>query len=483
MRKFAVLAGLTAVTLVTGVLGTASLTSASSHREAPHIASDPEADATDLYAFTSPDNTSTVTFVANYVPLQNATDGPNYYKFGDDVLYEINIDNNGDAIEDITFQFDFRSEVNPANAFGGNTFLYNTGVVSSLTDPDLNRRQFYNVLRMSGEGGRDRVGTLLGSNVQVAPFNNGPKSYPGNSYESVAQQAVTDLGNGIKVFAGPRDDPFFVDLGGTFDLLNLGTAEGDSLAGKIVNSIVIQVPKSFLTRDQSAATDPNNTNSIIGVRTTAYRRAFSVLREATTLPQSTDPAQVSGAWTQVSRLDLPLINEVVVPLKDKDRFNGSKPKNDGQFLGYVDGNAPGSTATAAPHLAALLEIVLGVDTPPAPRNDLVNALLLGVPTLNRPTGVVPSSQLRLNMAIPVTGAPNRLGVLGGDLQGFPNGRRLSDDVIDISVAVVAGCLYPTGAAPGSFAANCSLGDGVNANDKAFTGTFPYLASPPNYLQN
>ena len=475
MRKLSRLAGLAGMSVLVAAIGTVQFAGASSHREAPYISTDPTADATDLYAFVAPDATDSVTFIANYVPVQVPPSGPNFYKLGDDVLYEINIDNDGDAIEDITYQFRFRSEINPNNAFGGNTFLYNTGPIASLTDPNLNQRQFYSVSRFEGEGGAQRAGTLIADNLQVAPYDVGPKSFPGGTYATVAGQAVFTIGDGIKVFVGPRDDPFFVDLGGIFDLLNInGSETADYLAGLNVHSIALQVPKDQLTADGSTPTSVDDTDAIIGIRTTAYRQGVRVLRNlGNTGDTNTAQGINRGPWIQVSRLDIPLINEVIIPLKDKDRWNGSRPKNDGQFLGYVDGTAPGSTATAAPHLAALLEIVLGFDAPPAPRNDLVGALLLGVEGLNRPDGVAASSQLRLNMAVAPAASPNPLGVVGGDTQGFPNGRRLADDVVDIELAVVGGVLI---AQPGAE----TLSDSVDANDKAFMATFPYVALPHDY---
>lgn len=490
MQRFARLAGVAGAAFAVAALGSVSLGGASSHREAPYITTDPQADATDLYAFVSPDAPDTVTFIANYIPFQEAASGPNFYRWGDDVLYEINIDNDGDAIEDISFQFDFRSDINPANAFGPNTFLANTGPVASLDDPDLNLRQFYSVSMMTGEGGAARGGTVIAgaSNLQVIPYDAGPTSYP--DYNAVAAQGIYTLGNGVKVFVGPRDDSFFIDVGGVFDLLNLGTPD-DQLSDNNVQSIVIQVPIAMLSASGAMPTGMSDPNAIIGVRTTSYRQGVRVLRNlgdtGSTLGQhgtgalESLPSVNRGPWVQLSRLDLPLINEVIIPLKDKDRWNGSKPKNDGQFLPYVNGTAPGSTATAAPHYGALLEIVFGaagVDVPAAPRTDLVNALLLGISGVNLRTGETPSSQLRLNMMIKPdnTTADNRLGVVGGDLQGFPNGRRLADDVLDIETVVVAGFLVDSTIDP-----PLAGGDGVNANDVPFLSTFPYIAPPKDYV--
>ncbi len=443
------------------VLVSASPVVASSHREAPLISQDAQADATDLYAFVSPDKPDTVTLIANYLPMQLPPAGPNFYKFGDEVLYEINIDNNGDAKDDLSLQFKFWSEVK-----NGNTFLYNTGPITALNSPNLNQKQYYSVSLLRGEENRNAVrkGKVVkgAEKLMVAPANVGPKSYP-EGYGKVAAQAVYNVGEGIKVFAGPRDDPFFVDLGGIFDLLS-GISGKDYVAGANVMTLAVQVPKSFLTANKKDATDPKDTNSIVGVRTTSYRKTASVLREENGKAMS----KTSGNWVQVSRLDNPLVNEVVIPLKDKDKWNSSLPKNDGQFLSYV----------TKPELGGLMKAILGVNTPPAPRNDLVTIFLTGIPGLNQPAKVVASSQLRLNMAIPPTAEPKKNGVLAGDNAGYPNGRRLADDVTDIALQAVAG---GTPFTPDfNKEPNNVIGDKVDANDKAFMGAFPYVAEPNGY---
>jgi hypothetical protein len=477
MRKLT-LAMFTLIVMFALVVGVAPRqATASSHREAPFIATDPQADATDLYAFVSPDKPDTVTFIANYIPLEVAPAGPNFYKFGDDVLYEINIDNNGDAKDDITFQWRFRSQLNPQNPAGGNTFLYNTGPINSLDDPNLNQLQWYELDMLNYQQTQDpqRQGTVLKKNMMVAPANVGPVSYP-NGYEQVAKQAIYNVGNGIKVFAGPRDDPFFADLGGIFDLLQ-GIEGEDYLKGKNVHTLALQVPISMLK-------GPND--SIIGVRTTSYRHSFSVLRPinaaaGTSTNQGSNihvsegpvpaPITSTGPWVQISRLDSPLVNEVVIPLQDKNRWNGSSPTNDTQFLSYV----------LNPEIAGLEHAIFGVNVPPNPRNDLVTIFLTGLPGLNQPTNVVPSSQLRLNMDIPPTDNPNRLGVLGGDLAGYPNGRRLTDDAIDISLQAAAGATPLT--PPFNVPPNNTLGDGVNTNDVRFKNSFPYVATPHDYTNS
>jgi hypothetical protein len=457
------IAGVIAATVVLGVFSFSRTADASSHREAPFIGGDPQADATDVYAFRSPDNPDTVTLIANYIPLEVAAAGPNFYFFSNDVLYEINIDNDGDARDDLSFQFRFRGKDTSTDRVinNGNTFLYNTGPITSLDDPDLNQEQFYSVSMLRGDDHNDpsREGKLIARNLQVAPANVGPKSYP-EGYSKVADQAIYDIGDdGIKVFAGPRDDPFFADLGGIFDLLQ-GIEGEDYLADLNVHSIAIQVPIETLKGEE---------DSIVGVRTTSYRKTTSVLRPVGGPDsQLSDPLSTKGPWVQLSRLDIPLVNELVIPLKDKNRFNGSKPRFDAQFLEYV----------LDPEPARLIEDILGVDVPEPPRNDLVTIFLTGIEGLNKPEGVKPSSQLRLNMAIEPSANPNRLGVLGGDNAGFPNGRRLADDVVDIELRALAGAtpLTPEFNKP----PNNQLGDGVNANDVPFLNRFPYVAEPQDY---
>jgi len=428
---------------------------ASSHREAPYISTDPQADATDLYAWVSPDRPDSVTLVANYNPLELGAGGPNFYRFGDDVLYEINIDNTGDAQDDIVLQFRFHTVVG-----NGNTFLYNTGPVTSIDDPDLNIRQYYSVsvLGKGGDNDPERAGRIIAENIPVAPVYVGPQSFP-EGYSKVAMEAVRDIGNGIKVFAGPRDDPFFIDLAGTFDLLS-GIRGRDDLTGTNVHTIAIQIPIAGLKGPD---------DSIIGVRTTAWRRVLT----ARVPEQAPDSA---GPWVQISRLDMPLVNEVVVPLAAKDLWNGSYPANDARFAAKV----------LDPELAGLMHAILKVDVPPAPRNDIATIFLTGIGPvpgllpngLNQPKNVVPASLLRLNMAIPPAEKPNRMGLLALDIAGFPNGRRPIDDVTDIELQALAGATPFTPAY--NKEPNNKIGDGVDANDVPFMDQFPYLAEPHTY---
>ena len=421
---------------------------ASSHREAPLLAQDPMADNTDVYAFVSPDAPDTVTLIANFIPFQKPDGGPNFYSFDPNVVYEIHIDNNGDAVEDVTYQWRFTTEVrNPA------TFLYNTGQVTSLDDPDLNVRQFYRLTRIDGPRRTGAV-TELSGRLPVPPPNIGPRSTP--NYGGIGG-AVQSLANNTKVFAGQRDEGFYVDLG-IFDLLGVGSGQvEDSTAGFNVSTLAIQLPKSALARGGTTPAGASDPNAIIGVWSTASRFATRTL---------TAGAQThSGALVQVSRLGNPLVNEAVIDLARKDAFNGIEPTSDAVALDRV----------TDPEVPKLLKAIFNVDSPPAPRNDLVTIFLTGIAGLNQPANVRPSEMLRLNMEIPPTLSPNRMGVLGGDLAGFPNGRRVGDDVLDIVLQAAAGAT-PLTPAYNRFPNN-SLGDNVGGNDVPYLPYFPYLAIP------
>jgi hypothetical protein len=410
-------------------------TDASSHREAPLISQD------------------TATLIATYYPMQDPAGFPNFYQFGDDVTYRINIDNNGDAVEDIFYQWNFATEiVNP------NSFLYQSGPIESLDSPNINIRQTYTL--SEGRGG---VLTEIASGLMTPPVNIGPKSTP--DYEALASEAIAEVGDGVKVFAGQRDDPFWVDLGGIGDLLTIrqlpGNAGGgvDDLAGLNVQTLAIQVPIEQLTRDGEAVEDAEATNAVIGVWTTALRQSTKVLWPGT--------YEDSGPLVQVSRLGMPLVNEVVAPLGAKDLFNSSHPGDDAQFLGAV----------TDPELARLLNLLYGdalVAVPESERDDLVTVFLTGVPGLNQPANVTPSEMLRLNLGIEPAEEENPLGVIAGDNAGFPNGRRLGDEVVDIELRVAAGFLLGEEFQNG---ANGQLGDGVPTNDLPFLAEFPYVSTP------
>lgn len=429
---------------------------ASSHREAPSISQDPAADATDFYAFRSPERPDTVTFIANYYPFQDPAGGPNFYRFADDVLYRITIDDNADTAPDQWFDFRFTTVTR-----SGDTFLYNTGPITKLNDPNQNVYQTYTVTRSYSNG----VSNVIGSGLFTPPNNVGPKSTP--SYDALAAAAITDLPGGVKVFAGQRDDPFFVDLGATFDLLTIrpgapGNKGGgrDDLAGFNVLSLALQVPIASVTNDGKMPTSDGEF-AVIGAWTTAYRQTTRVLQGGGKAAQS------SGDWVQISRLGHPLVNEVVAPLGAKDLFNSLQPSGDGVLLGAVQDL----------EAARLLKALYGIDIPATPRTDTVTIFLTGIPGLTKPNvaAAKASEELRLNLGVPVTASPSRMGVLGGDNGGYPNGRRLADDVIDITLQVAAGGTPFTPAT--NKAPNNQLGDGVTANDKAFGTAFPYLASP------
>ncbi len=427
-RTALALTGLGGVLLATGVAGLGPVAAnSSSHREAPLIAGLPQYDTTDLYAFRSPEAQNKVTLIANWIPFEEPGGGPNFYSFATDARYNIKVDNDGDAKPDVTFRWTFKDHY-----VSDETFLYATGPVTSLKDENLNFYQTYRLERIAN--GKTNV---LVKSRRVAPSNVGQASMP--DYSALRDAAVTNAGRGgaYQSFAGQAEDPFFVDLR-VFDLLyggDFSEAGDDTLAGFNVNSVALQVPRQALADKRNVRANP-----VIGTWSTTDRRG------------------VDGKYRQVSRLGMPLVNEVVIPLKDKNKFNASAPRNDGQFLDYV----------TKPELPKLVEAVYGIEAPAEPRNDLVSVFLTGVEGLNQPAGVTPSEQLRLNMRTPITENPDSLGVIGGDTQGFPNGRRLADDVLDIALQVVEGELVGS---PND------LADGVDANDAEFLDVFPYLALP------
>ncbi len=471
-------AGLT-LAIVAGALGaSAPAARASSHREAPLIGNDPQADNTDLYAFRSPDSPDMVTIVANYIPLVEPNSGPNFTSFGDDVRYEINIDNDGDAKPDISYRFMFKT-----NRQNPNTFLYITGPVTSPTDPDFNLQQSYTVEKVLPNRGGNGRGRIIGAG-NVPPVNVGPRSTP--NYDATAAQAITQLEDGITAFVGPRDDAFFVDLGSIFDLGGLrpfnslhvvpldaatfGDKGIDGVSGYNTHTISMQIPISELTVDGKAA---NATKKpVIGIYAAASRQSVRVLRSNGTVKNS-------GAWVQVSRLGNPLINEVIIPLGMKDYWNSQKPSRDSQFQQYYE----------TPELAGLVNFLYPAleDVNTSGRADLTAILLTGVKLPDGSaftfTGDRPADLLRLNLAVapsaPV-GEGDPLGVIAGDLAGFPNGRRLEDDVTDIELKAVAegygpvlnGLLGLPNRSP-----NNLVGDGVDANDLDFMAAFPYQATP------
>jgi hypothetical protein len=447
----------------------------SSHREAPGISKDPVADNTDTYAFVS--DGDTVTIITNYVPAEAPAGGPNFYEFGDDVRYEIHIDNTGDGRPDVTYEFRFQTEItNPA------TFLYNTGPITALDSATWNRRQRYTVRKLAKSRNGARRTTTIGSGLVSPPCNIGPRSTP--EYASLADAAIYELPTGETVFAGQRAEGFFVDLGSVFDLGTLrpfqslhlipfANADGvDSLRQVNVHTIAIKVPISHLTRDGSVPTDPMAAKSVIGVWGAASRQKGSVRDDH-------GRSQSAGPWVQVSRLGNPLFNEVIVPMSLKDRWNAVGPDRERDFLQYV----------ARPELAALLPVLYPGVFPnlaavSTDRADLIAILLTGIPAGIIPgfqnfTGPTYADELRLNVAIPPTAEPNRLGLLGGDLAGFPNGRRVGDDVVTIELRAVAGVTLPLvqpDYVPDGAASLIEDGTYVPPV-RAFLDAFPYLGVP------
>jgi Domain of unknown function (DUF4331) len=457
-RQTAVAAAAT-VALASGVLaGLAPAAShASSHREAPLVAADPQVDGTDLYAFVSPDKPGTVSIISNWIPFENPAGGPNFYSFAPGVNYDINIDNNGDAKPDLIYRWVFTNHYRSTD-----TFLYNTGVVNHLTDSTLNFYQTYDLYRIAP----NTTQTLL-SDAMVAPSDVGDASMP--NYATLSQEAInTGPCRSCQFWAGQADDPFFLDLR-VFDLLygaNFGEAGHDTLAGYNVNSFAMQVAKQDLTFRGDGS-------GIVGIWTTAERQSIRV--------QASDGSQsFSGSFVQVSRLGNPLVNEVVVPVGLKDRFNASQPVDDAQFGPKV------ATFGQDPNdLPALINAIYSIPIPDCDGNpnngidrscDLVPVFLTGLPGLNQPPSVQPSEELRLNTTIPPCRTNcSTLGVVAGDVAGFPNGRRLSDDIIDVALRVVEGCLIS-----GSSCTTGTVGtlaDGVDQNDVSFLPAFPYLALP------
>lgn len=450
------------------VLGTIGTTGASSHREAPLIMDDPVADNTDVYAFRSPDRPDMLTLIANWRPFEEPGGGPNYYRFGDDVLYAIHIDNDGDAVEDVTYEWRFRTDIqNP------DTFLYATGPITSLDDENYNFRQVADVYRVE-----DGQRTKIASDDIVPPENVGPRTI-GTDYASLAQQGVHPVEGGGQHFAGQRDDSFYGDIASIFDLgglrplnpahvIPLDAADGvDTFSGYNVHTTSIQVPISEVVEGDEP---------VLGIWSTASRpkvRVFSNNNGANPVNR--------GRFVQVSRLGNPLVNEVVIPLGLKDTFNALMPRQDAAALSQPEQDGVTIPLVQRPELAQLIpQLYPGVEVPSEPRNDLVAVFLTGIQDLNQPADVQPAELLRLNTSIAPTpfADQDRLGLLAGQTDGWPNGRRLTDDVIDIALRAVAG---GTPLAPNpdetNVAPNNALTDGVDGNDLPFLEQFPYQPTP------
>src|SRR3954471_15096235 len=450
VRKLSLIA-----TLVAAALVAAALSFGSSHREAPNTAADPTADDTDVYAFTASDAPGSLTVVANWIPFEDPAGGPNFYNFDPKAHYYVNVDNTGDGRYDVRYQFAFRTIVRNPNSFAAAL-----PPVRSLNDANRNVRQVYTVTReLYGRKGKLRSEKVIGRNLTAVPSNIGPKTMP--DYNSLAQQGIRSLSGGGKVFVGQRDDPFFVDLGQTFDSINfrpnVGTGNQgggkDDLAGCNTNSIVLQVPEAQVTRDRKAVADVKAANAVVGVWSSTERRRFEVTNDSSGKGSH-------GKWVQVSRLGNPLVNEVVIPLGKKDMFNRTQPQNDAKNYGaYV----------VKPELAHLMNVLFNLGVKETGRTDIVTALLTGIPGVTQISSKPAAADtLKINLGVPPSATENRFGVLAGDNAGFPNGRRLGDDVVDIELRVIGGFLIDH---------KLPLGDGVDQNDKPFSATFPYLAAP------
>jgi hypothetical protein len=472
MRKLAILTVALLAALAAGVLAVTA-GSGSSHREAPLSSLDPTGDDTDVYAFVAPDAKGSVTLIGNWIPFEDPAGGPNFYRFDDRASYYLNVDNTGDGKYDIRYRFKFKTKVrNP------NSFLYALPGVKSIDDPKLNLVQTYSVWRERYSNGHLVSNKRVASGLPTAPNNVGPKTFP--NYDAVANQAIKSLPGGGKVFAGQVDDPFFVDLGSTFDAINIdmpgrpGIATGnqgggkDDVAGYNVHTIALQVPKADVTRDHNTPAKATDPNAVVGVWASTYRPVLQVTRQSPVASGAASRAARRGQRVsdnhgegQVSRLGNPLVNEVVIPLGQKDKFNATQPSDDLKNFGkYV----------LSPELAKVINILFpGLNVPENNRTDIVQALLTGIPKLTQiAPDAPPTDTLKINLAVDPNPKPSRFGVLAGDTQGFPNGRRLADDVVDIEERVIGGFLKGN---------KLPLGDGVDQNDKPFRDTFPYVASP------
>ncbi len=502
----------TALSMIAVVLGLPSAASASSHREAPFVTKNSKVDGTDLYVFDSyePGRSGFVTLIADYLPLQDAYGGPNYFSLDPDALYEIHIDNTGDGVEDLTFQFQFQNTLAPSSVDGGAPGLslsigyadggsaqnvavpfVNLGDVSNIAN--LNVRETYTVNLVTGPSRSGTSAAVKNATTQATVFtkptdNIGPKSFPGGYATYAAQYiypiTIPNCSTQGKLFVGQRAEPFAVNLGPIFDLIDAPKAvvTGGSgpnvvpnpLAKKNITSLELELPAPCIT--QSA------TQTVIGAWTTASMRQARVLNPNATYAV---PSVEGGAWTEVSRLGAPLVNEVIIGLPDKDRWNSSAPKDDAQFAKYVTN----------PTLPAVIDILFGPGLAPQlfPRTDLVEAFLTGVPKVNAfpmpAGGPAPATveELRLNTALPPTPAAtqNYLGATGCfvngvlntsaakcDPAGFPNGRRPGDDVVDIALQVVMGELIGNPSVAPAY--NVPFTDGVQQTSAQFDTTFPYL---------
>ncbi|MGH8855182.1 MAG: DUF4331 domain-containing protein [Telluria sp.] len=466
---------------------------ASSHREAPFLTNAPKVDGTDFYMFRSyaPGRDAYVTMIANFIPFQDPQGGPNFFQFDQNALYEIHVDNNGDAKEDISFQFRFKNtSKRTALTVGGKPVLIpliNSSTISGVNPGSLNVRETYTVDMVKGDrraGIRTRLAAASGGATEFdKPVDNiGDKTFgSATAYETYANQHIHDINipgcGAARVFVGQRRESFYIAVGKIFDLVNLNPLGAESngnandLENKNISAVALEVPISCLV---------SNGEPVIGAYATASMRQGRLLNPA---PGSgiNNAVKEGGAWTQVSRLGMPLVNEVIIGMDDKDRFNTSKPKDDAQFITYVTN----------PSLPAIIESLFPAAKAPTnfPRNDLVTAFLKGIPGVNQPNNVVASEMLRLNTGIAPTALAfqNPMGVAAGDNAGFPNGRRPADDIVDIALRVSMGALCALTGANDALGVGCkpadapagglALTDGVRKTAAAYKPAFPYLNTP------
>jgi Domain of unknown function (DUF4331) len=470
---------------------------ASSHKEAPFITGQPKVDGTDFYMFRSYESgrQDYVTLLANYQPFQDPQGGPNFNQFDENALYEIHIDNNGDAEDDLTFQFRFKNTSKGGTVtVGGKPVkipLINSGPISGVNPATLNVRETFTVDLIRGKRRSNYSdATKLtnrsgGSSVFDKPVDNiGDKVFgSATGYATYANQhiyevAIPGCATPGRIFVGQRKEPFYIAVGKAFDLFNLnplGSETGgnnNDLEAKNVSTLAMELPIACVT---------NGTEPVIGGYTTASMRQGRLLdgSPATGLNKN---QRNGGPWTQVSRLGMPLVNELIIGTDDKDKFNASRPKNDpGNFADYVTN----------PVLPALIQSLFPSAPAPTnfPRTDLLTVFLKGIEGVNQPKNVVPAEMLRLNTTTPATPAAsqNALGVAGKDLAGYPNGRRPADDVVDLSLRVSMGALcvltgeadtLKVGCKPSDApAGGAPLTDGVRKSAANYFGTFPYLTTP------
>jgi hypothetical protein len=464
MRRSSVLGAAAVAALAAGTLAVTGAPG-SSHREAPDILADPTADNTDVYAFTAADAPGSLTVVANWIPMEEPAGGPYFGKLDPKARYYVKIDNTGDGYEDVAYRWSFRQFFRTPGSF-----LDAAPTVDSVDDPDVNFVQRYDLYKETYKHRRlVKVQRIL-HDAPVAPANTGPKTVP--DYGKVEAGAITSLPGGGKSFVGPIDDPFFLDLNTVFDGLNLdkpgrpgiglGNQGGgkDDVSGYNTHGFVLQVPESAVTVNGKSVASAGARNAVVGVWATTERERIGVRRHGA---YAASHKRHEPQWVQVSRLGNPLINEVVIPIGEKDKFNRTSPADDAKNFG---------TYALNPELARLLNALFGLGVKETDRTDIVQALLTGVPGLTQ-IGSKPAAAdtLKLNLGVPPAASPNRFGVLAGDLAGFPNGRRLADDVTDIELRVIAGALLPADKG----GKQIPLGDGVDQNDKPFRSTFPYVA--------